>query len=196
MTNMFNAETDQLRRLFDCGLIDTLPPLLNGAGGEPARLRAEGLCTNAARTKAHALTLIDSAAVVERMLALLATVEGEQLRHVAAFFLNLMSHRNRHVTRRLVDEYRALPPLVTALRRAIQEADQTVILWCLRTVADVLTEGKTEAVDDERGVNPYIEPIDWLGAFEIVDPPQKHSNAELAAVADRVFSYFIPNDCE
>jgi hypothetical protein len=60
----------------------------------------------------------------------------------------------------------------------------------------VLIVGESEAADDDCGVNPYIEPIDWLGAFEIVDPLQNSANAMLAEVARHVFSYFIPNDCE
>ena len=60
----------------------------------------------------------------------------------------------------------------------------------------MLTVGEAEAADDERGVNPYNEPIDWLGAFELVDPLQKHSDAEMADMAKQVFSYFIPNDCD
>ena len=116
------------------------------------------------------------------------------LRHAVRFFLGPSC--DRHITRRLVDEYRALPPMVAALRHATQMADKNVTSLCLFFVATVLTVGDAEAADDDRGVNPYIEPIDWLGAFEIVDPLQKHPDAQLAEVATRVFSYFIPNDCD
>jgi hypothetical protein len=95
-----------------------------------------------------------------------------------------------------VDEYRALPTLVAALRRAIEKGDQTMALDCLRTLADVLIVGVAESEDDERGINPYIEPIDWLGAFELVDPLQKSADTETADIAKEVFSYFIPNDCD
>jgi hypothetical protein len=194
--NMFRAHTNQLRRLFGSGLRDKLLRLLNDNGRETARLLAANLCIGAALTKVHALTLIDSPPIVERMMALLSTSQGEMLHFSAAFFSNAMSHFDRRITRRLVDEYRFLPPLVAALRRATQSGDQAVSLLCLRTVAGVLTVGKAEAEDDERGVNPYIEPIDWLGAFEIVDPLQKHADADVAAEARRVFGYFIPNDCD
>jgi hypothetical protein len=196
MSDMFRAETDQLLRLFDCGLLDKLPLLLNDAARETTRLGAVNLCCNAARTKAHALSLVDSAAIVQRMLALLSTSQGEMLHAAVGILANMSGHFDRHITRRLVDDYRALPPLVAALRRVTESGDQTVTLWCLSTLAHVLLVGVAESEDDDRGVNPYIEPIDWLGAFEIVDPLQKHADAQLAEVASRVFSYFIPNDCD
>jgi hypothetical protein len=195
MIILFRANTLQLQRLFDCGLLDKLLQLLNDAN-EPARLGAVNLCTNAAGNKAGALALIDSAPVVERMLALLADSDVSTQQCAFFFFANAMSHLDRRVTRRLVDDYRFLRPIVAALRGAIQTADQTVILWCLRTVADVLTVGKAEAADDERGVNPYIEPLDWEGVFELAGPLQSSSNSEMAAAARRVFGYFIPNDCD
>ena len=46
------------------------------------------------------------------------------------------------------------------------------------------------------GGNLYIEPLDWLGVFELADPLQSSADAQTARAATRVFSYFIPNDCD
>jgi hypothetical protein len=129
------------------------------------------------------------------MLALLADSNAE-MRCAVGYFVSVLTHMDRSLTRRLVDDYRFLPPFVAAFRRAVQTADQTSILWCLSLFANLLVVGVAESRDDERGVNPYIEPIDWEGVFELADPLQKHSDAQLAKLATRVFSYFIPNDCD
>jgi len=133
---------------------------------------------------------------MERMLALLSISESKMLKRAIGFFTNAMRHRDRQMTRRLIEDYRVLPPLVAALRRATESGDQTVTYWCLAVISHVLIVGDAEAEDDERGINPYIEPIDWLGAFELVDPLQQSADAQMADISKGVFSYFIPNDCD
>jgi hypothetical protein len=107
-----------------------------------------------------------------------------------------MQHEDRVITRRLVHEHRALSPLVAALRKSCSSGDSSSTNYCLASLIGVLLVGDLEAADDARGINPYIEPIDWLGAFELVDPLRTHADATLAGAASTMFAYFIPNDME
>ena len=162
--------------------------------GNPFRVTCESI--EAVHVISHARLLLDSAPIVERLLALLPTSEGEMLTHVVDFFNNVLCLRDRHMTRRLVDDFRVLPPLVDALRCAVDSDDRTMTLRCLWSVRHVLIVGSAEAARDPREINPYIEPLDWLGVFELVDPLQQSADAEVAQAATHVFSYFIPNDCD
>jgi len=189
------SEADQLRQLFDCGLADRLPPLLNHADENKVRSTAH-LCSNAAATEACALLLLDSAMIVEWLLALLSTTKGKTLAHVVEFFNNVLGLCDRHITRRLVHEFSMLPALVTVLRRATRSGDQTLTYQCLAIIGHVLTVGEAESKDDERRINPYVDRIDSFGAFELIKPLQDSEDDALADEATRVFSYIFPNDCD
>ena len=197
MVNCFVSDTNQLQQLVDCDLLDELSLMLVRPDvTELTRQYAMFLCANAAGTESHALTLIDNDLIVHFMLALLSTAEGELLCYAVGFFNNVMRHGNRHIMRRLV-QCEALKPLVAVLRRAINgNHDKPTTQSFIHSVSNMLTVGEAEAEDDERGVNPYIEPLDWLGVFELVDPLQNSENPNVADLAIRAYSYFIPNDCE
>ena len=157
------------------------------------------MCGGTAPLEPFALLLTSSAQLITSLLALLAAESDRKLRQVvASAFAAMMLSRNRQVARRLVHEYRTLPAIIGALRDGFNSDDEELMLMCLAFLINVLRVGDEEALDDPRGINPYIEPIDWLGAFEIVDPLRSHAynDAHLAEKANAVSAYFIPNECE
>lgn len=196
MADLFDSKTAHLRQLFDCGLMDKLLPLLNNSGGELACKNVMPLCSNIVNNKDYALLLINNSLISQRILTLVSTSEGDVLHGALDFVHNIMCHRDRYMTGRLVNDYSALPSIVSTLRRVTGMANPQMTLLCLRAVNNVLVVGVAESEDDPREINPYIEPLDWLGVFELAAPLQKNVDVKLASAATRVFAYFIPNDCE
>ena len=105
----------------------------------------------------------------------------------------------RGVSSWLVNERRIIPPLVKLLQES-RDLGQFDLMRAATEVLDhVLEAGTLESERDLGDINPYIdiEPIDWLGAFELWEAVSDNQDGELAKEAGRLFdSFFIPNNTE
>lgn len=100
--------------------------------------------------------------------------------------------------RTLVDTYKVIPALVSMLCDSFKSGHHGLLYVATQALGHVLDAGVLESELDERGINPYIEPIDWLGAFEIWSTLRNDdTHTELSREAGRLFDlFFIPNTCE